>query len=242
MKVWLVTPAWRRYHVTDLVLQQHRLLARSLATFGVTARRLVIADDDNLEIARDHGCDILSMGGTLGARVNAGFAAAREAGADWVCFTGSDNWLHPALFLDLPDDAVVTGRSCSVVDLERGVLFTVAERGEMGAAPWLIPAAVLERCDWRPVDRDDRTRGMEIGMRVGMGRVSREYRDPCPHARVDFKSEDSMTGYEVLRRVPGLATSGEVDAWEALLPYYPSRLVLAARHAKEGACTVVGSR
>lgn len=55
--VLFVTPAWKRYELTRLCLWQRRLACDSLFEAGIYATSVVIADDDNLDIAREFGFD-----------------------------------------------------------------------------------------------------------------------------------------------------------------------------------------
>src|SRR4051812_9717831 len=94
MQVGLVIPAWRRYAVTRLCLAQKQHLVAALAARGITCHVVVVADDDNLDIAASYGFATVEQQNVLGRKVNDGFQHCWERGADYVAFVGSDDWVH----------------------------------------------------------------------------------------------------------------------------------------------------
>jgi hypothetical protein len=221
MNVWLVTPAWSRPEVTRLALAQRAHLQGELAARGVTLSCVVVADDDNLEVAAEFGFDGLWQDNEfLGRKLNDGIEYAWVRDADWICFCGSDNWLHPDLFEGLDsvvndDDVVVAGRSLAVVDLASGRAVVSRPGGSKGVAPWLAPQLLFDRFGPRPV-REDATSGMEMQLAIGLGLPRFVFHDPNPCARVDFKSEVGMTSFAAFDR-PGLPEA-------RLRDFYPSEL------------------
>ncbi len=236
MNVWLVTPAFGRFRVTRMVLAQRAHLAAELAGRGVTCRTVVVADDENLEIAREYGCETIEMGNDfLGARVNAGFELAGEHGADYVAFIGSDDWLHQDLFdalfanVKVPEP-LFAGHHIAVVDLERGLLRRLGVRGANGVPPWFFPRWALEKCGWAPCEG-----GRKSGIEGSMGRTLRAAKADCewvfndPHdlARVDFKCGENMTSYDAVAHTLGFGA--EVSPWDPLLEHYPADVVERAK-------------
>ena len=74
MNLWLVSPAWRRFDVTRLALAERRWLCDELATRGITANSVIVADDENLDIAREYDFHTITMDNSdLGLRFNAGY-------------------------------------------------------------------------------------------------------------------------------------------------------------------------
>lgn len=215
MQVWLVTPAWGRLDTTRMVLKQRALLAVELAPQGIALRSVVVADDGNLELAEEFGFDALPAPNVLGAKVNAGIKYAKAAGADWIVFAGSDNWLHADLFTNLETRRVVAGRQIAVVDLGRDTLRVLRVGSAVGVPPWFIPAEALNDTPCDPTA----TRGIEGELRRALLGEEWTFHDPHPLARVDFKSAASMTSYQVVSRMPGCGS--EVPAWEALMQVYP---------------------
>ncbi len=225
MRLVFVTPAWRRPGVTRVALAQRAHLHGVLAGQGIHASTVVIADDTNLDIAAGFGFDTLERENVLGAKLNDGIQWALDRDADWVCFAGSDNWLHPELFDRLADrrtDEIVAGRLLAVIDLQndRGMVCRV--HGRKGTAPWLIPANLLTP---RPVP-DDAASGMEMLLAVGMGNPRFVFDDPHLYARVDFTTDVNMTAYESFEH---LRVTGTHDPWEDLAAEYPADIVEMAR-------------
>jgi hypothetical protein len=214
---WLVIPARGRTAVTRLCFAELAWLQGVLLSRGVACRPVVVADDENVDVAAEHGFDVLEVAEPLGGKVNAGFAYALEQGADYVAFSGSDDWLHPDLFDELDGVRVRAGKTLCVVDLERGRLRHV-NTGMSQAVPWLIPA-VLAASKPLPAGL---TRGSDFMLRQTLPKVRYwDMWDPHGLCRVDFKTDTNMTpyaGYAHLSR-------GEQDAWETLSDRYPARLV-----------------
>lgn len=238
MNVWLVTPAHGRLRVTRMVLAQRRHLSAELAAWGVTCRTVVIADDENLELAREYGCDTIEMNNDhLGERVNAGFRFACQHGdADWVAFIGSDDWLHPDLLGPLAEretgsrQPIVAGHHISVVDMEHALLCRLGVRGRHGVPPWFLPRWVIEAVDQAPCEAD-RKRGIEGSMirRIQAAKIDPPwlFHDPHDEARVDFKCGENMTSYKAVSG--SLGVGREVCPWPALRDRYPADLVEMAK-------------
>jgi len=229
-----VIPAWRRYAVTNLALAQQAHLRGALAARGVTSTTIVVADDHNIDIAREHGCETVTQNNAyLGRKVNDGIEHACRNGADWVAFVGSDDWLHEdsldPLFA-LGDDQrppLIAGHLVTIVDLERGTLRRLGIRGPDGVSPWLIPRWMLEPSGFRPV-HDMLERGMEGALRRSLpDGSSRVFHDPHEHCRVDFKTSVNMTPYTRVSRLLGYGP--EETPWPALADHYPDELVALAR-------------
>lgn len=225
MNIGFVIPAHGRYAVTRLACSGIAWLVDRLAVRGIASRVVVVADDGNLATALEHGFDALKAPNLLGAKLNAGIAHVRAQGADWVCFTGSDNWLHPDLFdtLDEPGTAIVAGRTISIVDVLRGVIRTLHVNSNVGTGPWLIPTATLsdEPCD------PGRMNGIEGTLkRRLLGNPPFVFVDPHPLARVDFKTAENISGY---RQLQFLGHGPEHNAFDLLEERYPAWLVERAR-------------
>lgn len=245
-QVWLVSPAHKRYSVTRLALAQRAHLAAELAARGADCRTVIVACDDNLDIAREYGCDTVELDndGGLGRRFNAGFKHAGRQGADWVVHIGSDDWIHPDSFEPVlrpePPAAIITGRRIAFVDLLTGRMRQPTIPGTNGVIPWIVPAAAMEKCGWEPI-QDHRIRGMDgylvRGLRQAKWRVRWAFHDPHPLGRVDFKSDVNINTYA---RLPGaFSRATERDPWPELSEHYPADLVELAHQTHlelKGAC------
>jgi len=225
MRLAFVTPAWRRPAVTALALAQRRQLCDGLAARGITATCTIIADDENKEIAKQHGFGWIHMENhPLGRKINAGFQQALDDGADYVSFVGSDNWLHPDLFKlsDLEQEFVITGRSLCQYDLATGRSKIVTTRSVFGVIPWLIPRIAFAR---GKILSNECDRGIDINIGFALSNQALQWvwHDPHPLARVDFKSDINMTPFGAGAGEPG----------PDLMSAYPAQLVEMADEFRE---------
>jgi hypothetical protein len=193
MRLTFVTPAWGRFAVTRLALAQRRQLCDELALRGITADCVVVADDENVEVAEEFGFQSLLRPNLLGYKLNSGIALALEQEADYVSFVGSDDWMHPDLFVpDMLDGrTVVSGRKLCQFDLATGQSKVVGTRSPFGVIPWLIPRSLL-RPEMVPHHQGS---GLDLHLALGLGVASWRMHDPHPLARVDFKSSVGLTPY-----------------------------------------------
>lgn len=256
MKLVLVTPAWRRFDVTRVALAQRAHLAGVLAGRGVEVEVLVVADDDNVDIAREFGFDVLERPNDrgIGRKFNDGLEhACTVMGADLVTVVGSDDWVHPDVFSRIPaevaappaltdatpcvfwdDDSseVVTGREIALVDLATGRLRRCRSRGRYGVIPWVFPRKALERSRFRPA-RDELVKGLDGSMVAGLGAPPEwVFHDPSPLCRVDFKSDVNLNSYDAIAGAIGYGPE-ETDPWTLLAAHYPTDLVEMARSLSE---------
>jgi len=235
VNVWLVIPARRRAAVTRLCLAQKQHLVRRLAVRGITANVVVVAEDENTMIGEQFGFDTVDYQGldyvALGQKVNDGFAHAYERGADYVAFVGSDDWIHEAAFAPLtetgPGAPVVAGHEIAVVDLEGERMRTLGVRGPQGVSPWFIPRWALDRVAGRPAQAH-KERGLEgsIYRTARLWDADWVFHDPHPLTRVDFKTSENMTPYELVAGQFGYGD--EVAPWHPLAQRYPLNLVALA--------------
>lgn len=253
MKIALVSPAWRRFDVTRLALAERRWLCDELAARGHEATSVIVADDQNLQIAEDFGFHALEMpNDDLGLKFNAGFQWAAEWGADFLVHIGSDDWAHPDSFsiideTDLtraqppdlealkPGEAVtwregprvVTQRLATIVHLGAGVVQRCSVSGRHGVIPWIIPRAAMEGLDFAPI-QPGMMRGIDGALAVAMLKGTRpnwHYREGRTDWLVDFKSETNITPFGMLQHNIGI---GEPRHMEALAESYPEQLVAEA--------------
>ena len=253
MRLCLVTPAWRRYAVTRLCLAQRRHLVEVLAGRGLEATVLVIANDDNLDIAAEQGFETLERSNDmLGRKFNDGIETAFTVlAADYVAVVGSDDWIHPDMFDRLPAEEIgdpemigdvvawtpgapeaVSGREIAMVDMIGGRLRRCRGRGPFGVIPWVFPRPALEPCGFRPA-RDDLHRGIDGSMAAGLGGpVEWVFHDPHDLCRVDFKSDVNLNSYAAITGAIGYGPE-ETDPWALLATRYPQPLVDEARQLSE---------
>jgi glycosyltransferase involved in cell wall biosynthesis len=233
--VWLVSPAWRRYEVTRLVLAQRARLVTELAVRGLEAVSLIVADDENLDIAREYGSQTVEAPNkALGRKCNTGLKHACDHGADYIVWVGSDDWVHPDAFnplIDRPAPAkgerppILLGHRIAAVDLQAGVLRRCNSPSRFGAIPWIIHRSLLEPAKFMPL-RPNVDRGLDGTLIRGLKRSrvapTFEHYDPNPVRCVDFKSATNINPYSLLSK---LGDAPEESPWPVLAEHYPQDLV-----------------
>lgn len=229
--IWFVTPAWQRYELTAVCLEQRKRVIEELAVHGIEGQCVVIADDENLDIARAVGFDTVEQSNEgLGRKWNDGNVYAAERGADWIVPIGSDSWIDPAYFLPLPDPSRTrTSGMYTVVDANRlGECNVTSQR--LSAGPYIFHRSILEPSGFRPTD-DTNSRNTDHSTLAGIGheRIRWERKDMYPMQYVGFRQEPMMTPYEEVVSKWGIRESN--DPWDRLADHYPADLVVRAREA-----------
>ena len=220
--LWFVTPAWQRFELTRVVLEQRRRAIAFLAERGVDAQCVVIADDANADSADDMGFAALRRPNyELGRRFNDGIEYAARHGADWIVPIGSDSFLDPAYLFPLPDEHVLRSSTLyAVAEAER--IGRLRIRRGPGVGPYMIPATHLPRSR-RPAS-DNRRRGIDgstiRGLRFGW---RAEFVDLHPWQYVGFRSQPQMNSYDKL--YGRLGVGEEHNVAEVLSEHYPADLV-----------------
>jgi hypothetical protein len=222
MSVWFVTPAWQRFELTRVVLEQRRRVVDFLAERHVEASCVVVADDANADTAEELGFDTVRVPNyALGRRFNDGIEYAAQHGADWIVPIGSDSFLDPAYVYPLPEPGMMrTSRLYAIA--EPGRLGQLRIRSSPGVGPYMIPRTHLPPSlrpagDWKKKGVDSSTlRGLRRGLR-------HEFVDLHPWQYVGFRSQPQMNSYDKLYGRLGVAEEHEVA--ERLGEYYPPSLV-----------------
>jgi hypothetical protein len=153
--LWFITPAWKRFEVSQLCLEQRVWACDQLAEHGIDAHSCVIANDENLEIAAGLGMATIDRRNIpLGGKFNVGYVFAAEQGIDYVCPIGSDSWVDPAFIAkSLPpvdERHVVYSRHYAVIrpDGRRRAQLIVEYEG---GTTMFYPTSLFAHCNWRPI-------------------------------------------------------------------------------------------
>ncbi len=237
MSVWFVTPAWGRFEMTAICLEQRSRAMETLAANGIDAHQVVIADDQNLDIARALGFDVVEQNNEwLGRKFNDGQEYAGRHGAEWIVPIGSDSFVDPAYFIPLPLRRVTrTSRIYAPVEPDRLAELRV---GQVGAGPHMFHRALLEPRRFRPAP-DRIMRNTDHLTIKGIGRRIRwEWRDLHPLQYVGFRAPPFITRYDRLWDRWGVAE--RLDPWDRLAQTYPADLVERARRYMVDIATVSG--
>lgn len=250
MNIWLVSPAWQRYEITRLVLLERQWLIDVLAARGLTANTVIVADDENLDIAEELGFATVEKDNSdLGERFNAGYRYAAEQGADVFVHIGSDDWVHPDAFdiltrVDLEDTPsqepeedggvaiwspapqLLAHRTLTLIDVARGVAQRCATENRYGCIPWLIPRSLMAAKRFSPIT-SGRMRGIDGALAIGLGHnLNWCFQDSPAEWCVDFKTNWNVSPYNGIARA--LGTEPERAAEPLLAAFYPADLVQQA--------------
>ena len=227
--LWFVTPAWQRFELTRICLEQRRQVCDELLErFGLEATCVVVADDENLNLAEEFGFETVERDNQwLGQKFNDGYEAAALAGADYVYAIGSDSWIDPDYFAELPGlGEVRMSRFVSIVrsdGRERMDLDVVYPSGGYGAAA-IVPVQLFAARGYRPC-KERISSGMEASAwRRSFGRsAERLWPDGRARELVNFQSETQVTPYRALRK--WAIEIDQADPLGALRPIYGDELV-----------------
>lgn len=203
--LWFVVPAHGRLQMAAACLRQLARTCEQLAEYDLRASAVVIAEDENLDIAADLGFATVNRANRpLGRKLNDGYELAALADVDYVVPFGTDDVIDPQLLVgDLPTERIRAHRLSAVVDESGAHLRHVKVTYEGGDGVRVIPLQLLKRLRYRPLD-EDRNRAMDTSTTTRLGRALNvpqaalfEYRDLHPLQIVEFKSSsEQMNAYQ----------------------------------------------
>ena len=232
--LWFVVPAHGRTALTRICLRQLQRTCAELEGYGIEASAVVIADDENLESARELGFGTVERDNRfLSRKFNDGIQLATDPAynsrpADYVVPCGSDDWVSAdVLALALPDGPYVVGfQLCSFVSEDGLRLHPARVKYRGGVGIRIYPRALLEPLGYRPAD-ESRERGCDTSILVNVtkanGGVDVRHRDSHALQIVDFKSPaEQLNG---VRDVSGHFVGPAIDPWPALEAAYPAEAV-----------------
>jgi hypothetical protein len=240
VSLYFITPAWGRFELTAVCLAQRRQVIDYLATCGLEAHQVVIADDANLDTAQALGFDTVERPNNgpdgkvwLGRKFNDGYQYAAEHGAQWFAAIGSDSWIDPDYFLPLPDKRRTrTSSLYCPVTFDRLAELSIPDEG---AGPHVYSRYQLGRAGFRPAE-DSRPRSIDNSTIRGIrGAMRWECHNLHPLQYIGFRSTPMISPYSVLveaaRERPGWSVRERSNPWKLLAQHYPADLVERARLA-----------
>ena len=225
--IWFVIPAKGRFEKTNACLRQLARTCDTLEEWGVYANAVVMADDENLDSAVEHGFVPLCVRDSepLGLKWNSGYRFAGGADADYVVPLGSDDWIDPIMLTELPDDHQIRcTQETSVVREDGRCLATLKIWYPGGDGVRILPAALLARLGWRPAD-ETRNRAIDTSILNHLTRAlgcqpEFKYFDPSPYCIVDWKTAgDQLNTYAMCL---AFNSGPELDPWEVLKDRFPA--------------------
>lgn len=235
MSLWFVTPAWQRYEMTAICLEQRQRVIAELLSHGIEAYQVVVADDENLDIARSLGCHTFERDNQMvGRKFNDGMEYAGKQGAEWIVPIGSDSWIDPAYFLNptRPRYTRTSEAYCSVTKDTLAELWVSPRRLAHSAGPYVFHRTMLAPAGFRPSAEDSRM--VDTSTISGIEQAGRPVRwrpyTVHPFQYVGFRVPPMMTAHASLMRRWGKA---EHEPWSTLARFYPTDLVDRARIVME---------
>lgn len=226
--LWFVTPAWQRYELSAVCFDQRVTVIDALRAAEVDANCVIVADDDNLDLARERGFAVVERDNEyLGRRFNDGIEYAARQGATRIVPIGSDSWIDPAYLLPLPPKTTfrTSSRYC-VVTQDRLAELDVSDVN--GVGPYVINRHMLRNGHFRPA-QDTLKHGIDRSTMKGVRHRITQRRDLHPYQYVGFRGTPHMTTYEGL--VATWKAVERTDPWSILARHYPEGLVERARKA-----------
>lgn len=198
MKVLFIVPAEGRLDMSRVCLGQLKRTCVWLEQAGIEAQALVIAHDENLDIAYSLGLQrfLCAPNSLLGRKFNNGYEHAHQAGYSHCVPMGSDDWLDPAwlvsALLQEPEGHVVAPRRWTAVHEDGHLAMPMHMTHDGGLGIRVIPTALLEPLGYRPCHEDKR-RGIDQStwrqlQKAHGGRCPIVYRDEHDLQLVDWKS------------------------------------------------------
>lgn len=240
--LYFVTPAYRRYEVSHVCFAHRAWTIERMQESGIDARCVVIADDENLELARDFGFDTVEHGYDgyhdsrgrqfLGAKFNDGYEHAANNGAKFVVPVGSDSWIHPCFFDSLPtrNREIQTSQYYAIVSEDGDKMARLEIPIAGGVGPNVIPTALMRKHKYRPVtERIHRGCDTSLIRNIGLRRHTL-YRwqdiDPLQYFAFRVRGEQ-LNSYDRLASKYAVGVSN--TPWEDLAMIHPPELVYRGR-------------
>lgn len=246
--LWFVVPAAGRVELASICLRHLRETCDHLATEGIDASAVVIADDENLVTAWELDFHTVERSNFfLSRKYNDGFDLAfnpkhNPRPVDYVVPIGSDDWVDWRLFTRLPPQDTIVGFQRLAVVREDGMEITSRQLNNVGGCGIRIyPREIVAQRWFRPAD-EDRRRGCDTSIITNLHLTIPNLRVVHPVINplqiVDWKSRDvQITPYEKLRAHRSLGSGdpfvelqGRYSAslLEEMREHYARRVVPAA--------------
>jgi hypothetical protein len=242
--LWFVVPAHGRLELARVCLRQLRRTCDALSAERIEASAVVIASDENLDLAHELGFGVIAETGALGRKWNHGYQLACDPAlnprpVDYVVPMGSDDWIDPELILSAPlsQDHLTCFRRCAFVreDGRRLARLTINYPGGVGIR--VIPRRLIEQAGYRPAE-EHRRRALDTSTLQGLRRAnfgrmpSIVYHDLHDLQIVDFKSAaGQLNSYRACLRFTHARESE--DVWDELATVYPGEAIEEMRAVYE---------
>lgn len=238
-QLWFVVPAYQRVELTRLCLAQLKRSCVELAVdHAIDAHAVVVADDENLETARELGhWAVEQENQPLGRKFNDGIELACQQGADYIVPFGTDNWIDPRILTELPEGRVaITRTQAALVNNDGTRLGKIRVTYAGGDGIRTFPARLFEPCAYRPA-ADYAQRAIDTSIIERLRRFTgwtKQFQIADVHDKqiVSFQSPDiQLNGYDDLMRAFGVEELP--DPWHELGQVYDELAVETMRRHYE---------
>lgn len=150
-----VVPAWKRVELSAVCFRQWRVALDRLGEYGIDAQVVVIADDENLDLAVAEGFATLHRKNMLGAKLNAGYRYAADNGFQYVAALGSDSFFCPERIgpFELPEHGeMLCTRNYTVVSPDGRAQARLKIPYDGGIGTRVFRTEMLAQCKYEPVE------------------------------------------------------------------------------------------
>lgn len=237
-RLLFVVPAHGRHELAAVCLRTLRWTCDCLEVEGIRADAIVVACDENLDVARSLGFGTVERDNdSVSRRFNDGIQLACDpsfnaAPADYVVTIGSDDWIDPRALLRLPGpDEILVFREIAIVR-EDAREIAVAKLGRLGWGIRAYPRELVARSPvpYRPA-AEDRSSGCDAsvyaGVVAGGARPRIVYGDLHDRDVIDWKSSGRQI--HEYRGVTIRSRNRHDDPFDGLDVVYPPASVAAMR-------------
>lgn len=224
-------PVHGREELTRVCMRQLRRTCDALAPH-IDASAVIVGEGILLNTAHDLGFATVTRNNhQLGTKFNDGYQLACDPDynphpADYAVPCGSDDWVDPVIFKQLPTDHIGVFRHIAVVNPTRTKLARLHVTGfANGCGIRIIPAKFIAAANYRPAE-EDRDRAIDASTYHGLREANGWHTPPTIPLDVhdlqivDWKSRDEqLNSYEMLR---GFHRSEHQDPFVQLAPHFPA--------------------
>lgn len=201
-RLWFIVPAHGRLGLSRICLGLLAQTCEQLHQYEIEATAVVIADDENLELAESLGfATVRRDNDQVGRKLNDGYQLACDPDfnprpADWAVPIGTDDWVLPEIFETLPrPDRIGMFRLMGCVDETRTKLARLKVPYLGGCGIRLMPSSLLALTGYRPCE-EDRGQALDTSTLREIRKANRRRMpdfvelDRNPYQIVDWKSND----------------------------------------------------
>jgi hypothetical protein len=205
------------------------MVCNELAKQGIKADCVVVADDENLDIAKQYGFHTVERDNQfLGRRFNDGHEFAGKSGFDFSAPVGSDMFVDHKLFVGLKDRFTITNYYAVVRKDGKGMATLSADWGILQ----IIPRRLMVPLEFRPcaesVEKgcDSHTRNR---IKNHNGRILELFhKEVHPFECVSFQSKQQITSFQGLVNTYKARVFQDDDVKSVIAPlrkWYPDVLL-----------------